>query len=141
MGNDIHLYHDLQLQTFLIPRLHFLTKGNNCIIAETTICVKPCTEYTTGSSSTFLTILFYSLLFQCSLMGKLKYKNQKETKIYIISTLEIFFKWKRKLCFILLLSRPSKIKFIYLKWFFSHNSLQHFVSWSISVYMHRILCS
>lgn len=90
MGNDIHLYHDLQLQTFLIPRLHFLTKGNNCIIAETTICVKPCTEYTTGSSSTFLAILFYSLLFQRSMMGKLKYKNQKETKIYIISTLDVF---------------------------------------------------
>lgn len=89
MDNDNHLYHDLQLQNLLIPRLHFSTKGNNCIIAETTICVKQCTGYTAGS---FLTILFYSLLFQHSIDGEAKIKQSKGNQnINNINLGEFFF--------------------------------------------------
>lgn len=99
MDNDDHLYHDLQLQN-LIPRLHFSTKGNNCIIAETTICVKQCTGYTAGSSSTFLTILFYSLLFQCSINGEAEIKESKgKQNINNINLGEFFFQVAEKMMF------------------------------------------
>lgn len=131
MDNDNHLYHDLQLQNFLIPRHHFLTKLYYCWNHD--LCQAlyrvHCRLFFNSSDNP---ILFYPLLFQRSIDGEAEIKESIGNQNINNINLGGLFKWQRKWCFILqqssfssnIFSHISLLRFIECLCLHAQNSLQ-----------------